>query len=205
MLLVDEAQDMDNETIMMLFSLLKDERKIVVFSDQGQVFYHADWELDTRIFGEEDGQVKCISLDENWRNTSLIHDHFKSYQECDDVIALIQDGVKDVTEINDVEQTLKGLLAAGRQPKDIAVLSADKENIKLLKAVHNSASSKPVSVSDNLERWWSNEVILKQTVRRFKGLESPIVIFIPSKGDDDVIRYVAESRAKYELYILALK
>lgn len=201
LLLVDEAQDMDNESIMMLFSLLKEERKIVVFSDQGQVFYHADWELNPRIFGEEDGKVKCIVLDENWRNTSLIHDHFKGYQECEEVIALIQNGVKDVTEITDVEQTLKELLAVGRQPKDIAVLSADEDNLQSLKAVHNAVSAKPVPISSNLERWWSNEVILKQTVRKFKGLESPIVIFIPSEEDTDAIRYVAESRAKYELYI----
>lgn len=201
-LLVDEAQDLDNETIMMLFSLLKDERKIVVFSDEGQVFYHDNWKLNTQIFGEEGGKVKPIVLDENWRNTSLIHAHFKGYQEVDDVIALITDGVKDVTEIENVEQTLKDLLAAGRQPKDIAVLSADVENIKSLKDIHNPASSKRVQISDELKRWWSNDVILKQTVRKFKGLEAPIVIFIPSKGDDDVIRYVAESRAKYELYIL---
>lgn len=200
-LLVDEAQDMDNETIMMLSSLLKDERKIVVFSDQGQVFYHASWELDPRIFGEEDCLVKCISLDENWRNTSLIHEHFKGYQECEEVIALIQDGVKDVEEINDVEEKLKELLASGRQPKDIAILSADAENLKSHKTVHNAASNKPVCISDNLDRWWSNEVILKQTIRRFKGLEAPIVIFIPSPSDSDVTRYVGESRAKYELYI----
>jgi len=201
-LLVDEAQDMDNESIMMLFSLLKETRKVVVFSDQGQVFYHADWELDTRIFGEEAEMVKRIKLDENWRNTSLIHDHFKRYQEVEDVIALMRDGVKDVMEISNVEQTLKDLLAMGRQPKDIVVLSADASSLQALKVVHNSVSSRPVLVSDNLERWWSNEVILKQTVKRFKGLESPIVIYIPSEEDTDVIRYVAESRAKYELYIL---
>ena len=172
-----------------------------MFSDQGQVFYHADWELNPRIFGEEDGKVKCIILDENWRNTSLIHDHFKGYQECEEVIALIQNGVKDVTEITDVEQTLKELLAVGRQPKDIAVLSADEGNLPSLKAIHNAVTAKPVPISSNLERWWSNEVILKQTVRKFKGLESPIVIFVPSEGDTDAIRYVAESRAKYELYI----
>ncbi len=200
-LLVDEAQDMDNEEIMMLFSLLKEDRKIIVFSDQGQVFYHAEWELDTRIFGEEKDEVKCHILDENWRNTSLIHDHFKGYQECEDVIALIQDGIKEVEEISDVEEKLKELLSKGRQPKDIAILSSDEENLKPYKTIHNGVSNKPVGISNDLENWWANKVVLKETIRRFKGLEAPIVIFISSKSDSDVIRYVGESRAKYELYI----
>jgi len=198
--LVDEAQDLDSESIMSLFNLLKDERRIVVFSDQGQTLFNANWELNTGIFGEE--KVQTITLDENWRNTSLIHDEFKKYEEVTDVVAMLQNGTQEVVRIVDIEAKLKELLAKGRQPKDIAILSTTKEALCPLNKVHNSLLNKPENISENLELWWDNKAILKRTVQSFKGLESPIVIFIPSESDTDTVRYVGESRAKYELYIL---
>lgn len=200
LLLVDEAQDLDNESILALFNLLKDDRKIVVFSDQGQTLFNAGWELNPDIFGEE--TAKEVVLDENWRNTSLIHDEFKKYAEVEDVVAMLQNGKRKVTRISNVEAKLKELVASGRQPKDIAILSTRIDAIAGLNKIHNPLKNKPESISENLELWWENKCILKRTVQGFKGLESPIVIFIPSDADDDTTLYVGESRAKYELYIV---
>lgn len=199
LLLVDEAQDLDSESIMALFNLVKDERRVVIFSDQGQTLFNIAWELNEGIFGEEG--VKTVILDENWRNTSLIHDKFKKYEEMSDVIAMLQNGKQQVTYITDIEASLKEMLARGRQPKDIAILSTTKEAICALQEVHNSLKGRPEKISENLELWWENRAILKRSVQGFKGLESPIVIFIPSENDSTAVLYVGESRAKYELYI----
>lgn len=201
-LLVDEAQDLDSPSILALFNLLKSERKIVIFSDQGQLFYNTQWQLDLRIFGEEPCQA--LKLDENWRNTRLIHEHFKEYQEREDVFPILEVGDNPVTEVQDLEATLRDLLAQGRRPKDIVVLAEDSAKLPLAQ-VHHPIQNRPIHLSNNWAQWQANNVILKETIRRFKGLESPIVVLQPPRANNcqaDSLNYVGESRAKYELYLL---
>ena len=59
-----------------------------------------------------------------------------------------------------------------------------------------------------MKRWFrvdeaSARSILMTTIHQFKGLESNIVVLIDDGTLTDEERYVGESRAKYELYVVS--
>ena len=55
---------------------------------------------------------------------------------------------------------------------------------------------------NDISKWLNGECILATTIQSFKGLESEIVFYIASSNDVPEVQYVAESRAKYELYLV---
>ena len=99
-----------------------------------------------------------------------------------------------------------------RRPANIALLSIGGAAISIESV--NYKGKKSIPVTDDIRRWRNNEVILKTTVESFKGLDSDIVILfgdvpLDEKDPEDRKeqrkrdRYVGESRAKYELYIVS--
>ena len=204
-LLVDEGQDLKNDLIFSLFYLLKPTRKIVVFSDSKQnLFNCSGWTLDERMFGEDKPDV--IRLNQNWRNTDEIHNHFKVFEEQPEVESMIFENTRKVEIVRSCEQALARILEDHRRPCDIAVLyHADKQLAFVPNAVPDSTGHN-VKLTDSIETWRKGKKILKESVESFKGLESPIVVFLEDGlGEMDELRYVGESRAKYELYIVSGK
>jgi superfamily I DNA/RNA helicase len=203
MLIVDEAQDLKNEHIFALFHLLKAKRKIIVFSDAKQSLFVSNWSLDETMFGD-DAPVG-LRLDENWRNTNLIHDRFRLFEE-GDVHSMIFENARPVEKVQRLDSALEKVLSEGRRPCDLAVLCASREQVGNLPSSVSGKDGRKIKFTDDLSVWRKGSRILKTTVRSFKGLESPIVFFC--EGDLDDIsedRYVGESRAKYELYIVSDK
>ena len=88
-------------------------------------------------------------------------------------------------------------------PRDIAVLSFEKGDIINLSRITDS-KGRSVSFTSEVSVWESGGKILKATVQSFKGLEANIVVLFMSKVAqiNEKLRYVAESRAKYGLYIV---
>ncbi len=201
MLIVDEAQDLENEHIFALFHLLKPNRKIVVFSDSKQSLFVRNWALDESMFLPN--SLGKLRLDENWRNTNVIHDRFKPFEE-GEVHSMIFENARPVEFVDDAERTLLKILSEGRRPCDIAVLCANRIQVDDLPDSISGNDGKPTKLTENISTWRKGNRILKTTVNSFKGLEAPIVVFCEGGLDDmSEDRYVGESRAKYELYIVS--
>lgn len=201
MLIVDEAQDLNNDHIFSLFYLLKPKREIVVFSDAKQSLFVKNWFLDESMFGQ-DGLVE-LRLDENWRNTNVIHDRFRPFEE-GNVHSMIFENARPVEFVSDAKTILEKVLSEGRRPCDIAILCASKNQFNSLPSFVSGTNGRTIKFTEDTSVWRNGSRILKTTVRAFKGLEAPIVVFC--EGDLDEIsedRYVGESRAKYELYIVS--
>ena len=128
LIVIDEAQDLSKEDILSLYNLSGGERKIVVFSDKDQTIFSTEWDFSPSDFGEVTS-IKLV-LDENWRNSEPIHDHFKGYAEHDPPTTMIGDCEKPVQSICDIGTTLQKLiLQEHRNPRDIVILSSDWETI----------------------------------------------------------------------------
>lgn len=209
-LIIDEAQDLDNKYIGSLFGLKKANGKIFIFSDENQSIYSVDWSLNTEILfsGLEYDEVTLL---ENWRNSRQIHNHFAPIVE--DQSKPTFKGVVEVTTIkhNQVQECLTNLIQKkGRQPKNIALLSIGGANINQFSAIPNGNGT-TYQISDNLNNWYDDQCILKTSVEGFKGLDADIVFLFGDKSlpknnslhdQREKDRYVGESRAKYELYIV---
>lgn len=116
------------------------------------------------------------------------------------------------------------LLSQGRRPRDIVVLSDRKESLKdclarqvqyaggtiEFKQYQRDKDGNPLKWEDGkrvLRKWREDKCILAETIQSFKGLEANCVILLLSENlqnqdENDKVRYVGESRAKYELYIM---
>ena len=208
LVVVDEAQDLAREDILSLYNLSGGERKIVVFSDKDQTIFSTEWDFSPSDFGEV-SSVKLV-LDENWRNSAPIHDHFKNYAEHEPPTTMICDCPKPVEAILDIGKTLGKLIRdEHRSPHDIVVLSSDWESIDgIVGPIGSTGVSVKKLEGDIAEfRRKNPKAVMAATIQGFKGLESRIVVLIlGSRGrrtqdEWDKLRYVGESRAKYELYI----
>ena len=221
-LIVDEAQDLcqaaSQNEIAVLLPCLKRKRQIIVFSDKGQSLYSADWDLDVKELGVEDSAVERHTLYMNFRNRQKIFDHFKDYNvtENDDLLSCYQrDGVVEIMKLS-VEQLLHRLFSMndGLRPRDIVILGSAWDDIPndktfqiggrhiVVKRNRTSSGQRDDAV---IERWLAHnecsDFVLATTEKQFKGLEANIVIFAVGAANDRQ-RYVAESRAKYKLYLL---
>ena len=228
-LLVDEAQDLLNEEILLLLSLVRRDRHVAVFSDDNQKLFNKDWSLDQNMF---DKPPTCCHLGKNYRNTDKILDHFRPLTE-EKTIPMIREkgnfSTKKVVEIEEdgAQKTIERLLSEGRRPRDIAVLSDRVELLERFKSAIADGMSKPIPIRRYnedakgnrlswkegrkvLENWRNDKCILKETIQSFKGLEANCVVLLLAENSHDskentMNRYVGESRAKYELYIVSGK
>ena len=210
LIVVDEAQDLCSEDIVSLYNLLAFGGKMVVFSDKGQTLFNADWDFSPSAFGEV--EYSEVVLNENWRNSSLIHEHYKDYAEIEPPISVLQDCRIPVQNIDaDVKGFVRKLICEdNRDPRDIVILSCRVESLRNIEGIVSGTTCKIIQTDAEKitkDRGRSG-VVVAATVQSFKGLESPIVILVMGEQGNatndewDRLRYVAESRAKYELYIV---
>lgn len=212
--MVDEAQDLDNACIYSLLRFRRNGGKFFVFSDEGQAIYASDeWKFAKGIVFSG-MQYDEMTLTENWRNTIQIHRHYRDLG-CDQSEASFRGKIDpQIIARKDVSEKLKNILEQGRRPKNIALLSIAGSDMSEFKQVHkaNGGVSGPMQIVDNINKWYKDECILKTSVEGFKGLEADIVFLFGDKERIDgtehdkakrtMDRYVGESRAKYELYII---
>ena len=203
--MIDEAQDLTNDNIFTILTLLKPQRKVGIFSDSKQTLFTRNWELDSQMF---DGGILEQRLNRNYRNTDKIFESFKQYSQestvpmirsCNDYVT------KEVSVINRdmVCDVITEMLANGVRPSDIALISTSVDMVAEFKKknVVNSMGVK-VYFRDNLDKWYKGETILSTTIQSFKGLESKIVFFFATESCTNELKYVGQSRARFELYLV---
>ena len=144
----------------------------------------------------------------NYRNTKPIHTRISQYED-QKTLAYFDDDTLGrptvpVTIISkdDVYKTLCRLLI-DNAPGDIAVLTFEKDAVLEFTRFIDSRG-RNVSFTTNVSEWEGGNKILKATVQSFKGLEANIVLLFASDFEhaNNQLKYVGESRAKYELYIV---
>lgn len=228
-IVVDEAQDLSRDAVKCLGRLLKPKStsRMIFFSDSGQMIYRQgdDWTVD-QLRELCAGIVEPkYRLDRNYRNTDVIVDEFSRHVDSG-VQPRIMEGFVEVNgkpfvpkEVTNVEAAptscddavlarLRGLLNDGKSKRQVAVLAFHEASLAKLKSCVCKDGSRVV-LGPELSKWRANATVLKSSVQGFKGLESDSVILIDDLEYDgenaDKLRYVAKSRAKYELIVVRIQ
>ena len=221
--MVDEGQDFDAGWLLSLEGLLFDGRQDVlyVFHDPAQALFRED-------------AVDGLGLDEyplaiNCRNAQPIHALIERFAgDGLSAEALRQDGRKpELIEADGPQATIKALqkvlhrlrVDEGVKPWDMAVLTGARledspvwhvpgrrfgNEVLGNPAVDDSGRSLGAAAQDVPEL--PDDVILCDTIRRFKGLERPVIILVELSANDakmlDRLLYVGGSRARQHLVVI---
>lgn len=204
-IIIDEAQDFDDD-IINFFSNLSNEKngKFYVFFDKNQLIYqrkNAKW--------IENSECKLV-LNKNCRNTLQIAITSNNIidinaQWTENVVngnmpQILFTNNKDVSIIA-IEKLIKECKNKGFKNNEITILTTLTEDKSILSGQEYIGDNKIVKEIDN-------ENILFTSSRKFKGLESNVVIIVDVKKSEFLEEenkrnlYVAASRAKQELGII---
>jgi hypothetical protein len=219
-IVVDEGQDFDVGWLASLDALLETPREDVlyVFHDPGQAIYRDDAVADLGL--------PEYPLDTNCRNAQPIHDVIRRFAgENLATLALHQGGrppeiiatESDAEVVEAVRRLLHRLrVDEGVTPWDIAVLSGvSLEDSAVWK--HRTFGNEvlwngqvddaghTLGLASSLVPAPPDDAILCDSIRRFKGLERPVVVLVELRADDrrlDQMLYVGASRARQHLAVV---
>lgn len=204
-IIIDEAQDL-NDDVINFFSNLSDEKdgKFYVFYDKNQLIYqrkNSDW--------IEMSECKLV-LSKNCRNTlqiaitsnNIIDINAKWNENIvnGDMPQIIFAKDKDLT-ILAIQKLIKEYKSKGFKNNEITILTTLTEEKSVLNGQEYIGDDKIVKEIDN-------ENIFFTSSRKFKGLESNVVIIVDVEKEEFSDRekkrnlYVAASRAKHKLDII---
>lgn len=205
-LVVDEAQDFSDDYWFSLEELLQDpeEGALYIFIDENQALYrkHANLPVEGEPF----------HLTANCRNTAPIHHAGYAYYKGKEVDVPDLPGQEvrrlafqdDAAQADAIASTIGNLLNDGIPPSDIVVLLSKQPKARLYALL--MPHRLPSGVTWAPETPGKRNSVFIDTVARFKGLESPIVLLWLG---DEVIQeeqwemvYVGTTRAKSLLYII---
>ena len=208
-LLIDEAQDFSKDQMDILHLLLKENGIIYYFWDANQRIIRKD------LYVPED--VQRFPLNTNLRNTEYIFNHVKEHYRQD--LTLMHKGPQgrsvqtlppyDKDNPQELFTKLRGILNQllineELKPEDITILTFKAKNKSFLNDFHYDHSA--ISLFEDT----SKNAIRVDTVRRFKGMESNVVIVCEMDDQNcmndpelyEEMMYVAYSRAKHHLVIV---
>ena len=207
-LIIDEAQDMKEDWLMALYSLVKPDGRICIFLDEQQDIFE-------RYNGiPEESTFTKQRLSKNCRNTKKINDFIvaktglaiESKEGTPDGIRVQEQSYTSFENLRKVlHQSITDLLEKGKlQPKEITILINGK-NPELYKLSELSSQTiQLVELQPNTSVLESN--IYYTTVSRFKGMEAPALILIDAEEPVDAkskARFYAQaSRAKNYLTLI---
>lgn len=207
-IIVDEAQDFEPDWWAVVEELLAPEGSLCVFTDSNQLLYGPDHgKIPPRL-----GPFAEFVLPENLRNTQRIHQAALEFFEGDSLpIAKGPEGESPrhlpastfAEQMEQLDETLARLLREQRvDPADIVVLTPKGAASTSLAGVEKVANRRLVPYEDRQpgDIGWS-------TVRKFKGLESPVVILVEMDGPGVTARvrelaYVGITRARDYLWVI---
>lgn len=210
-IVVDEAQDFGDEYWLSIGMLLKDPDYglLYVFLDENQDVYTRSGEIP--ISGEP------LVLDRNCRTTAAIHRAaYHHYRGVDVLPSDIAGAPVEVVTADSLEAQAKSVCAIikrlvsdeGVRPHHIGVLVCDHSNkIEYERALLRQPTPKAAKLG-HLEAYREGSLTV-DTVRRFKGLERPVIILwgfdrSDLEGDREIL-YVGLSRATSLLYLVGSK
>lgn len=197
-IIVDEAQDLDQYTSLALKSLLKDDNESIfyVFFDEFQNVFLQDFAINFLM------DYPVFQLTENIRNTASI---LKFTLNRTDLIPNMTpnpvDGAEpEIRKIKNNKELVRNLEKLLNSLIDEESVNISDIVILVDKQLEESLISKNSHIGRfdiNLEK--SNELKIFE-VKDFKGLESNVVIYL-KECKEDILDYIAYTRAKYYLYI----
>jgi len=219
-IVVDEGQDFEDGWLASLDALLETPKEDVmyVFHDPGQAIYRDDAVADLGL--------PEYPLDTNCRNAQPIHDVIRRFAgENLATEALHQTGrppelIEAETEAATLE-AIRRLLHRLRvdevvAPWDIAVLtgvSLEDSAVWRHRTFGNEVlwngqvddAGRTLGLASSLVPAPPDDAILCDSIRRFKGLERPVVVLVELRADDkrlDQMLYVGASRARQHLAVV---
>jgi hypothetical protein len=223
-IVVDEGQDFAPEWLVSLDALLVAPREDVlyVFHDPAQAIFR-----DDSVAGL--GLATVVDLDQNCRNTQPIHTLIERFAEGGLATqALRQDGrLPELIEADGEPAMLEALgrvlhrlrardgedvlpwdiaVLTGRSLEDSAVWRARRFGNEVLGNAAVDDEGRPLGLAAHLVPRLPDDVILCESIRRFKGLERPVVILVELRADDprlERLLYVGASRATQHLVVIA--
>ena len=221
-IVVDEGQDFDAEWLASLDELLigGKEDVLYVFHDPAQAIYREDVVAQLGL--------PAYPLTTNCRNAQPIHAVVSRFAEGGlDAEALRTDGrapeFVEATTDAEVREALRKVLHRLRveeevKPWDIAVLTGRRLETSAVWAAPgrrygNEVLGNPslddaghhLGAAANAVPALPDDVVLCDTIRRFKGLERPVIVLVELSADDqrlDRMLYVGASRARQHLVVI---
>ncbi|WP_105103352.1 NERD domain-containing protein [Microbulbifer pacificus] len=202
-IIIDEGQDFRIDWWIAIDACLKSEGRLRVFMDSNQkVYEHAGT-------GIHDLSVVPVRLSRNLRNTKNIHNSALVHYSGPDITADGPDGlevawIEAETEQAKIEAAFRELrrLVFNEEvaPSEIAVLvNSPSARIGFLE--RSSGTSIPIADAEDM----SLEEVVVDTVKRYKGLERPVIILVVSGEEMErrELAYVAFTRARAFLCVVA--
>ena len=209
-IIVDEAQDFDEDMGLCIASLLKDNHKTFY------VFYDENQNLYDRNFGTAFGfNTLPIVLRYNIRNTGRIYDYAtKTTNLGKETISNELVGVEpDISNFNSERQALNKIEGIVNKltlkeyvPVNSIVLLSNVPYEQSVFRNQTDLGAYMIDKSQKANTINSNDLHYYE-INNFKGLESDVVIFIchlknDQSDDNQCEKYVALTRARYYLYIV---
>lgn len=218
---IDEGQDFAADWLLSLESLLFDPKDDVlyVFHDPAQAIYRDD---EIESLG-----LTTLDLDENCRNPGPIHAFAMSHApDATATTAMREDGRSvELIEAAPGAETIEALRRVLHRlrvdekvaPWQIAVLTGARMEESLVwrqrtfgnEVLWNGQiddAGKSLGLAASLVPEAPTDAIICDTIRRFKGLERPVIILVELKPDDaklERLLYVGASRATQHLIVIA--
>lgn len=202
-IVVDEGQDFDQNWWYPLIFMLADPNNGIfyLFSDNNQSLYDRPQGLPETFFE--------FTLDENWRNTKQICEFVRQYYSGPEMKAIGPEGpAVEITRVasskqvrDEVRKALDRICNRGEvDPVDVVVLTpwADKNSYLLGRLGTFNVTTQPSGPKD----------IRLATIRKFKGLDHPVVIVAGIQESDKRVRelfYVAATRARALLVCISVR
>ena len=202
-IIIDEGQDFSDEywlSIDLLFESQNTKSRLYIFQDGNQAIYGSSSDLPI-------DEVPLYLID-NCRNTRPIHELAYQYYKGEDIEApdiegesikyLIEDSAKKQATI--IEKKVSELINVENvEAKDISVIIiGDFKHAEYL--LQNTKNSKRWAFKD----YSPQKHVLVETAKRFKGLESSIILLwiLDEFSVDEKLLYVSISRARFRLWIV---
>ncbi len=218
-ILIDEGQDFKKKWSECLPYLFKNEKKRIayVFYDNNQnIFTKKNEDLPIiDLISKEDVAPYLFRLRRNIRNTKSIYDYASTQTNLGKTARTI-----DLEGIQPYEFTCEGEKKARKQVGKIITELVEKDRISNERIVvltnisirHSIFKEKRKVGNFKLtveEKGTQKNHVRLQSVRRFKGLESDIVILLVHPSDRDLdnqteLLYVGYTRAKFLLYVIEI-
>lgn len=205
-IIVDEAQDFNEEQAEYITKLLKDKNKsnLYVMYDENQKIYDVDFKDKFNI------EYPPFLLKENIRNTSAIHNWSvdqtgigKEIQPS--TIPGVEPEIFNFSQTKYLFSKLENILneliiKEGVSNRSIVLLGDDNFKKEISKSLYKIGNYKIVNENKKDDK----NVIIFKTDKEYKGLESDIVIYCLNSNIDNNIKYIGYTRARFYLYILTL-
>lgn len=205
-IIVDEAQDFNEEQAEFITKLLKNKEKsnLYVMYDENQKIYDVDFKDKFNI------EYPPFLLNENIRNTAAIHNWCaKETGIGRSIKPSIVDGVEpEVFKVKDIRSILLKLenilntliIDEYVSNKNIVIISEDNYYSEIIRQIRKIEKYKFIQDKNYTNKY---DILIK-TNKDYKGLESDVVVYITNSKISKNMNneYIAYSRARFYLYVI---